>query len=137
MSDYKKYLIDKTPKEISLAIAFCDNCGKNGLNSECTDHCSNCPDDEKVELTTRTLGATRREAILTSYLSWDNDGNSSFSVDQYTKECLTEIIVNAPWGKTTELFFTMLGDELYEALKTLVPKPFTAGTSKVSVVKKE
>ncbi len=134
--DYQKYMIDKTPKTIKMSLAFCKECGKNGINDACEEHCADCTEEEELELTIKELSGPRRDAILTRSLFWDTDGNTRFEVDYYNKTCLREVIVNAPWGQTNEIFFAQLGPDLYEALKTIVPKPFATGTN-VDKIKKE
>ena len=35
-------------------------------------------------------------------LTWDSNGSTSFGADGYVRDCLKEMIVDAPWGITTE-----------------------------------
>jgi len=48
----------------------------------------------------------------------------SFDADFYVKECLKAMIVEAPWGKTTDVFLIGINDELGKALENIVPRAF-------------
>ena len=48
----------------------------------------------------------------------------SFDADYYVKECLKAMIVEAPWGKTTDVFLISINDELGKALENIVPRAF-------------
>ena len=48
------------------------------------------------------------------------NAESSFDGALYVREVLKQIIVEAPWGKTTDLFLTSINNELGQALETLV-----------------
>ena len=51
-------------------------------------------------------------------------------------EVLKEIIVEAPWGKTTDEFLISINQELGSALEKLVPSAFDSNFAEVDVVKK-
>ena len=56
------------------------------------------------------------------------------------RSCLKEIIVNAPWGRTTESFLISIDARLGAALEAIVPKAFSednASSDSVDAVKKE
>ena len=42
------------------------------------------------------------------------------------RECLREMIIDAPWGKTNELFLISIDERLGNVLETLVPSAFGA-----------
>ena len=57
-------------------------------------------------------------------MTWDGDGGTKFDGDTYVRECLKEMIIDAPWGKTSELFLMSIDERLGNVLETLVPSAF-------------
>ena len=54
------------------------------------------------------------------------------------RECLKEMIIEAPWGKTTEAFLLSIDERLGGALEKLVPQAFSAeGDISPDDIKKE
>lgn len=61
-----------------------------------------------------------------------------FDGDAYIAKCLEYLIVEAPWGKTTETFLSQIDDRLGQALEQFVPAAFGSSTElKVEDTKKE
>jgi predicted P-loop ATPase/GTPase len=46
---------------------------------------------------------------------------TSFDGDKFMRACLREMIVEAPWGRTTETFLLSIDSRLGTALEQLVP----------------
>ena len=69
---------------------------------------------------------SRRNQILSKAMAWDANGGTRFDGDVYVRECLKEMITDAPWGKTTELFLISIDERLGSVLETLVPSAFGA-----------
>lgn len=84
-------------------------------------------DDEEFEVTVKPLTWSKKNQFLSKCLKWDTDGNTVFDGDAYVRECLKEILVNAPWGKTTEIFLISIDERLGNALEQLVPSAFGTG----------
>ena len=80
---------------------------------------------------------SKRNQLISKCLNWSNDGNTSFNGDVYVRECLKEMIVDAPWGRTTEAFLTTIDGRLGAALEALVPEAFGQDGLKADDVKKE
>jgi hypothetical protein len=61
-------------------------------------------------------------------------GNSESTFDGalFVREVLKEIIVEAPWGKTTDLFLTSIDSRLGQALETLVSS-MSGGSEELSL----
>ena len=57
-------------------------------------------------------------------VKWGTDGETSFDGDAYVRMCLREMVVEAPWGKTTETFLLSIDERLGGALEDIVPKAF-------------
>ena len=102
--DLQKYQIQTGPKTITVAI--------EGTGDE-------------FELTVKQLPWARRNQLISKCVSWDNDGKTSFGGDTYVRECLKEMIVEAPWGRTTEAFLLSIDERLGSALEKLVPAAFS------------
>ena len=103
---------------------------------------------DKFEIKIRALSWSRRNQILAKSLKWTSDGQTNFDGDLYTRNCLKEMVIDAPWGRTTEAFLLSIDERLGNALELVVPKAFgTAATDeeetsdvnlqKVDEVKKE
>ena len=71
-------------------------------------------------------------------MNWDANGNTSFNASNYMRACLREMIVDAPWGKTTEGFLISIDERLGSALEKIVPQAFgTEGGVDIDATKKE
>ena len=79
-------------------------------------------DTFEVEL--KPMSWSRRNKIVSRCLKIDGGGNNAFDGDFYMKECLKEMIVQAPWGTTTESFLVSIDERLGKALEGLVPSAF-------------
>ena len=84
-------------------------------------------DGAEFNVTIRPISWSKRNQILSKSMAWDTDGGARFDGDAYVRECLKEMLVDAPWGKTTELFLLSIDDRLGNALETLVPQAFGTG----------
>jgi len=121
--DYKSYLVSHDPETKLIKIA--------GTN-------------DSFEISIKTLSWSKRNQLISKNLNWDNTGNTSFSADGYVRDCLKEMIVDAPWGRTTESLLLSFDERLGAALETLVPKAFgdagedtSEADNEVAIVKKE
>ena len=79
---------------------------------------------DTFEVTIKPLSWARKNKLLSEHLKWDNEGNTAFQSAEYVRASLREMIVDAPWGKTTEAYLFSINAELGTALETLVPKAF-------------
>lgn len=78
----------------------------------------------EFKLKTRELSWSERNQILSKSMVYEKDGVMSLNVDKYMKETLKKIIIEAPWGKTDEIFFTNINPTFGSMLEKLVPKSF-------------
>ena len=93
---------------------------------------------DEFEVSVKTLSWSRRNQLVSRCLKVNNDGQSSFDGDKYIRECLKEIIVEAPWGPTNETFLVSIDDRLGTALEKIVPSAFgDKGGQKPDEIKKE
>ena len=79
---------------------------------------------DEFEVSVKTLSWSRRNQLVSRCLKVTTDGQSSFDGDKYRRECLKEILVEAPWGPTTEAFLVSIDDRLGTALEKIVPNAF-------------
>ena len=79
---------------------------------------------DSFEVSVKSLSWAKRNQLISKHLNWDASGNTNFDGDGYVRACLREMIVDAPWGKTTEAFLISIDARLGTALETLVPKAF-------------
>ncbi len=80
---------------------------------------------EEFELKIKQLPWAKRNQLLSDSFSFGTSGDANgFNPAYYVKECLKEMIVDAPWGRTTEAFLTTIDTRLGTALESLVPAAF-------------
>jgi len=79
---------------------------------------------EEFEVTIKPMSWAKRNQIISTSLKFGADGSTGFDGDTYVRNCLKEILVDAPWGRTTEAFLLTIDDRLGTALEVLVPKAF-------------
>ena len=58
---------------------------------------------------------------MSKCITWTQNGQTGFDGDAFVRGCLREIIVEAPWGRTTETFLISIDARLGAALEKLVP----------------
>lgn len=80
--------------------------------------------DEEFTVKVKPLSWSKKNQLVSRYVKWSEDGVSSFDGDGYVRECLKEMIVESPWGKTTETFLISIDNRLGSALEALVPSAF-------------
>jgi len=88
---------------------------------------------ESFDVSVKPLSWAKRNQFISRNLQLGTDGSSGFNADGYVRDCLREMIVEAPWGRTTEAFLLSIDDRLGGALETLVPKAFTEEADNNSV----
>ena len=93
---------------------------------------------DSFEISIKQLSWARRNQLISKHLNWTADGDTSFNGDGYVRDCLKDMIVDAPWGKTTETFLNSIDDRLGNALEGIVPKAFSSDSAvQRDTVKKE
>ena len=93
-------------------------------------------EDTSFNVTVKPLSWSRRNQILSKAMAWDADGGTRFNGDVYVRECLKEMVIDAPWGKTSELFLISIDERLGTVLEQLVPQAFgTDALQEVDVLK--
>jgi hypothetical protein len=98
---------------------------------------------EEFEITVKQLSWTKRNHLLSKCFAWDGKTKENkFDGNFYIKECIKEMIVDAPWGPTTEAFLASIDERLGSALETIVPNAFGeegdgAGGEDPNEIKKE
>ena len=113
--DFKNYIIEKTPEKRVVKI----------------------PDTgDEFEITIKDLSWSKRNQLLSKALQFNQAGETKFSADMYVRECLKEMIVEAPWGNTTECFLLQIDNRLGAALESLVPQAFDDVGEAADTVKK-
>ena len=91
---------------------------------------------ESFEVKLQQISWAKRNQLISQFMSWDGDGNTSFNADGYVRACLKEMLVETPWGKTTETFLISIDARLGTALEKLVPNAFGIEEVDPSAVKK-
>lgn len=93
---------------------------------------------DTFEVSVKTLSWAKRNQLISRYMTWDAEGNTKFNAAEYVRACLGEMIVDAPWGKTTEAFLISIDSRLGKALEGIVPEAFnTEEVTPVDTLKNE
>ena len=93
---------------------------------------------DEFEISVKPLSWANRNQLISDHMNWDANGNTSFNASNYMRACLREMIVDAPWGKTTEGFLISIDERLGSALEKIVPQAFgTEGGVDIDATKKE
>jgi len=80
--------------------------------------------DVEISIKVKPISWSRKNQILTKCFTYNQDGTIKFNFDRYTKDMLSEMIAEAPWGKTDEVFLNNIKPEFGSKLEKLVPKAF-------------
>ena len=80
-------------------------------------------EDATVTLKIKQITWSKKNQILSKCFSYQTDGSIQFNFDRYMKDCLCEMIIEAPWGETNHLFLSRIKPEFGAQLEKLVPKP--------------
>ena len=95
---------------------------------------------DEFDITVKPLSWSKRNQMISKCLTFDGAGGTGFDGDLYVKESLKEMIVDAPWGRTTEAFLASIDTRLGKALEVVVPKAFSdeeSVTVETDTIKKE
>jgi len=120
VATYEKLLVGRQVKDIVLNVT-----------SE---------DGELIEIPLKLRGLpwSLKNQKISLAVTWTDTGQTSFDGDYYIRECLKWMVVEAPWGETTDSFLAQCGPELGTALENLVPKAFVdTSTVTTDTIKKE
>lgn len=101
-----KYIVSREPREVMLNIQ-----NEDGTKDE-------------IKLKIRDVPWSRHNQIISLNLKWDDKGNTSFDSDTYIREMLKYMIVEAPWGETSDVFLSQINRALGDELMKLVPQAF-------------
>ena len=91
----------------------------------------------EIKLKMRPISWSRKNQILSGALTISQGGGMSFNFDRYMKETLCEMIVEAPWGKTTQLFLSQIKPDFGQMLEALAPKAFAQGKGPSDFLERE
>ena len=92
---------------------------------------------DSFEVTVKPLSWAKRNELISKHMAWDSNGNTSFQASEYVRACLREMLVEPPWGKTTETFLISIDTRLGAALEALVPQAFESQGVDIDSTKKE
>jgi hypothetical protein len=98
--DFSKYQIDNAIEEKILTIP---------------------ETEETFKIKIKPLSWSRRNQIMSRCITWTSGGETAFDGDAFVRGCLRDMIVDAPWGRTTETFLISIDARLGGALEKLVP----------------
>ena len=114
--DYSKYQISTSAEEKILTIE---------------------ETQETFTLRIRPMSWSRRNQLMSKHMNWQGDEKTGFDGDGFVRAYLRDIIVEAPWGRTTESFLLSIDARLGAALETLVPNTQRAVGEASEEIKKD
>jgi hypothetical protein len=93
--------------------------------------------EEEFKIKIKPLTWARRNQIMSKAITWGAAGQTSFDGDVFVRACLRDMIVEAPWGRTTESFLLSIDARLGAALETLVPNVGEGSEDSTDEIKKD
>ena len=78
----------------------------------------------EIPVKVRELSWSEKNQVLSQCFTYHTDKDISFNFDKYSKLVLKKIIVQAPWGETSEVFLNKIRPEFGSVLEKLVPRAF-------------
>ena len=136
MTDYHKYMVSQVPTETELVIpVLCSQCVSYDKSPLCQEHNAH---NDTILIKVRSLPWSLMRQKLSLAMAFSDDGQYHYDVDTYNRECLKYMIVEAPWGKTDDVFLSQIDVNLGSALELLVPRPSSSPATAVSpdIIKK-
>ena len=79
---------------------------------------------DEFEIQINPIPWSKRNKIISECLDWGDGSSVEFDGDKYVRDCLRQMIIQAPWGVTDEKFLASIDGRLGTALEALVPKAF-------------
>lgn len=92
---------------------------------------------EVFNIKVKPLTWARRNQIMSKAITWGASGQTAFDGDVFVRACLRDMIVQAPWGRTTESFLLSIDARLGAALETLVPNVGEGAEDSTDEIKKD
>ena len=95
---------------------------------------------DTFEVTVKPMSWSKRNQLISRCLKFSSNGGTNFEADVYVRESLKEMIIDAPWGRTTEAFLISIDQRLGTALEILVPQAFSGDSNDgggIDSIKKE
>ena len=92
--------------------------------------------NEEFKVKIRPLSWARRNQIMSQSITWKSGGQTGFDGDLFVRSCLRDMIVEAPWGRTTETFLLSIDTRLGAALEKLVPNVGDSSEESADEIKK-
>ena len=88
--------------------------------------------DDSFEVRVKELSWFQRNTLMSRCMQIKGNSESTFDGALFVRKVLKEIIVEAPWGKTTDLFLISIDSRLGQALETLVSS-MSGGSEELSL----
>jgi hypothetical protein len=115
-------LFKRTPKDVTLNVKLlCDGCGLLN-NAACNEH-NGCTED--IEIKVIGVPWAKLNYIKSQSISFDENKKTYFDGQFYLNECLKQMIIEAPWGKTDDMFLIQVNKSLGDELEKLIPNPYS------------
>ena len=91
---------------------------------------------DSFEITVQPLSWAKRNQLLSRHLTFNAEGKTAFQADGYVRDALKDMVIDAPWGRTTESFLISIDARLGSALEKLVPIAFGQADENADKIKK-
>jgi len=116
-----RMLFKKAPKDVTLHVTLnCTICDKFD-NYNCESHDAIIED---IEIKVIGIPWAKLNYIKSQCVSFDEEKNTHFDGQMYINECLKLMVLDAPWGKTDDIWLLQVGRSLGDELETIVPSAY-------------
>ena len=93
---------------------------------------------DTFDVSVKQLTWAKRNKLMSECLTFTATGEAAgFNAGKYVRECLKEMLIEAPWGKTTEAFLVTIDHRLGAALESIVPAAFDGPLTDMEPIKNE
>ncbi len=119
----EKMMFSRTSKDVELNVPVkCDFCFKvNNLECDPDKHNGNI---ERIDLKIIGIPWAKLNYIKSQCISFNDKEQTRFDSQQYLSECLKQMIVEAPWGNTDDIFLMQVGGALGAELEKIIPNAY-------------
>mgnify|MGYP001593690275 FL=1 len=118
----ERMLFKRQPRDVTLSVNLpCTHCDTfiNEDDQKCKDHDAMV---ENVYIKVVGIPWARLNYIKSQAVSFDDNKKTYFDGQFYINECLKLMVLEAPWGKTDDVFLLQVDKPLGRELEKIVPK---------------
>lgn len=121
MFNKERMLFSRAPTPFTLHVNLpCTIC-RTRDNDDCVEHDA-CVEDIDIQIV--GIPWAKLNYLKSQCVSFDEKQQTHFDSQQYIQECLKLMIVEAPWGKTDDIFLLQVDGPLGTELEKIIPSAY-------------